>query len=204
MIAGLLLAAGRSERFGADKLLAALGGRALLSWSADALAAETDALYLVVPDDARGQRRASALGDRLLTIIHAPGHDTGMGDSLAAGVRALPRAVDAVVVALGDQPAVSPRVVRLLGDRWRAGGVHAVVPRYLDGRGHPVLFDRHTFDALAALQGDRGARLVLDSLGNALALVVVDQSAPRDVDTPAALHSLAIEWENEREPPSAR
>jgi molybdenum cofactor cytidylyltransferase len=68
------------------------------------------------------------------------------------------------------------------------------VPRYRDGRGNPVLFGRATFDALTTLTGDSGAARVLDSLGDAVAEVPVDDTIPVDVDTPDALRALAAVW----------
>ena len=189
MIAGLLLAAGRSSRFGDDKLLAPLRGHPVLFWSAAAIATEVDALYVVVPADSPA--RAAALeGIRALLIEHAGG-DEGMASSIRVGVAALPPDVGAVVIALADQPLVSPFVVRALCDRWRSEPTAAVVPRYRDGDGHPVLFDRSQFGALGELTGDRGARVLLTSLGEKRAVVEIDAAMPVDVDTPAALGALA-------------
>jgi len=192
VIAGLLLAAGRSSRFGGDKLLAPLHGRPLLFWSAAAIAAEVDTLYLVVPPDAVQQIEALE-GIPSVVVKHA-GRDAGMASSIRAGIAALPPEVEAVVIALADQPLVSSGVVRRLCDRWRAGGASAVAPRYRDGRGHPVLFGRETFAALGTLEGDTGARAVLDALDERLALVPVDERIPVDVDTPEALRALAATW----------
>jgi molybdenum cofactor cytidylyltransferase len=192
MIAALLLAAGRSARFGGDKLLAPLRGHPVLFWSAAAIATEVDALYLVVPPDATA--RIAALEGIPSVLVEHAGRDAGMASSIRAGIEALPAEVDAVVIALADQPLVARDVVRRLCERWRDGGAVAVAPRYRDGRGHPVLFGRATFGALAALEGDTGARALLDSLGDAIALVPVDGSAPVDVDTPDALRALAAVW----------
>jgi len=192
VIAALLLAAGRSERFGGDKLLAPLHGRPVLFWSAAAIATEVDALYLVVPPGAAA--RVSAVEGIPSVVVEHAGRDAGMASSIGAGVAALPAGVEAVLIALADQPLVSPDVVRRLCARWRDGGVDAVVPRYRDGRGHPVLFGRATFSALTALTGDSGARAVLDSLGDAVAVVPVEDTTPVDVDTPEALRALAAVW----------
>ena len=175
MIAGLLLAAGRSTRFGSDKLLASLHGRPVLSWGAAALASEV----------------VAAIGGVSAVIVEHAGRDAGMASSIAVGVAALAPEVDAVLIALADQPLVAPEVVRRLCARWREGGVAAVVPAYRDGQGHPVLFGRASFDALGALTGDRGGRTVLEALGDAVALVPVEGAAPLDVDTPEALRRLA-------------
>jgi molybdenum cofactor cytidylyltransferase len=192
VIAGLLLAAGRSARFGGDKLLAPLHGHPVLFWSAAAIGAEVDALYVVVPPG--DAARIAALGAMPAVVVEHAGRDGGMATSIAAGIAALPAAAEAVVIALGDQPSVTPAVVRRLCDRWRAGGAAAVVPQYREGRGPPVLFGRASFGALSALTGDAGARSVLDALGEAVATVPVTDTGPVDVDTPDALRRLAAAW----------
>lgn len=188
MIAGLLLAAGRSTRFGADKLLAIVDGAPVLSWSAAGLAAEVDALFLVVPEDAASRLRAVSGVEGVM--VENVFRDDGLASSIRAGVAALPSHADAVVIALADQPFVSPGIVRRLRDRWSAGDAEAVAPSYRDGRGHPVLFGRSTFPSLEALEGDEGAKTLLKSLGAGLALVNIDEPMPADVDTPHALQEL--------------
>jgi molybdenum cofactor cytidylyltransferase len=187
VIAGLLLAAGRSRRFGSDKLCAKLNGKAVIRWSAEALA-ELEAVFVVIPPGADATTQALSRLDVSFVVNLA--RDEGMASSIRAGVAALPDEVEAVIIALADQPRVSPEITRQLCDRWRAGGVSAVAPEYRDGRGHPVLFGRDCFDALLALRGDVGARSVLDTLGDRLALVRVDEAMPIDVDTPEALSAL--------------
>jgi molybdenum cofactor cytidylyltransferase len=195
VIAGLLLAAGRGTRFGGDKLLAPLHGRPVLFWSAAAIVTEVDALYVVVPPAA--EARAAALETIPHVVVEHAGRDAGMASSIGAGINALPPDATAVVIALGDQPLVASAVVRRLVERWRQGGASAVAPRYRQGRGHPVLFDRALFGALSGLEGDVGARLLLESLGEAAALVQVDDAMPVDVDTPEALQALARAWRGE-------
>ena len=164
----------------------------MLFWSAAAIATEVDTLFLVVPPDSAP--RVAALDGIPSVVVEHAGRDAGMGSSIRAGIVALSADVEAVVIALADQPLVTSEVVRRLTQRWRDGGVTAVAPRYRDGRGHPVLFGRALFGALAKLDGDGGARALLDSLGDAVALVPVNDSKPVDVDTPDALRALAAAW----------
>jgi len=191
VIAGILLASGASTRFGGDKLLATLDGRPVVRWSAETLVGAVDELVVVVRDDASPIRRALDG----LSITWAINHDTerGMSTAIRAGLAALPAHADAAIVALGDQPLVDRRVVERLVVCWRERGARAVQPRYDDGRGHPVLFDRALFPALSALEGDAGARAVLESLGDALELLSVAGPRPIDVDTPDALRAVAAE-----------
>lgn len=189
MIAGLLLAAGRSRRFGADKLCAKLDGKAIIRWSVGALS-PLDSVYVVIPPGADAVMQAlSRLDVRFVVNL---GRDEGMASSIRAGIAALPDDVGAVVVALADQPLGSAVVTCALVDRWRAGGIDAVVPSYLDGRGHPVLFGRACFPALSALRGDVGARGVIEELGERAAIVEVSTVMPADVDTPEALAALQL------------
>ncbi len=188
MIAGLLLAAGRSTRFGADKLCAKLNGKAVVRWSAMALVDAVDEVYVIVPPGADATIQAlSRLDVRFVINL---GRDEGMASSIRAGIAALPAVAEAVVIALADQPLVSPDVIRAVTERWRVGDAAAAAPVYRDGRGHPVLFGRGSFGALAALRNDVGARAVLDALGDGVALVAIDTPMPADVDTPEALQLL--------------
>lgn len=190
MIAGLLLAAGRSKRFGADKLCAKLNGKAVIRWSVGALA-PLESTYVVIPPGADAVMQALARLD--VRFVVNLGRDEGMASSIRAGIAALPDDVDAVVIALADQPLAEERVTRALCDRWNVGGIAAVAPVYSDGRGHPVLFGRACFDALRALRGDVGARAVLERLGDRVALVDIAEATPADVDTPEALLALQRE-----------
>ena len=191
MVAGLLLASGASRRFGSNKLLADLAGRPLARWSAEALARAVDSLVVVVPLESATLRTAlSGLSARFVENAAA---DEGIASSIRAGVAALPPDVEAVVIALGDQPTIDPEVAGRVVAAWRAApdGTRAVTTTYADGRGHPTLFAAELFPALLALTGDRGARDLLESLGDAVATVEVAEARPTDVDTPAALERLA-------------
>lgn len=187
MIAGLLLAAGRSRRFGSDKLCAKLDGSAVIRWSAKALAS-LDELYVVVPPGADALMQALSRLDVRFVVNLA--RDEGMASSIRAGVAALSDDATAVVIALADQPRVNPAIVSALCERWKQGDVSAVAPVYPEGQGNPVLFGRETFDALLALRGDIGARTVLESLGARAATIPVDHAMPIDVDTQDALQQL--------------
>jgi len=191
VIAGILLASGASTRFGGDKLLAPLDGRPVVRWSAEALVGAVDELVVVVRED--GAAVCRALDGLPIRPVINHDADRGMSTAIRAGIAVLPAHVEAVVVALGDQPLVDVRVIGQIVARWRESGAPSVQPRYDDGRGHPVLFDASLFPALSALEGDVGARAVLDAQGDALELLSVAGPRPIDVDTPDALRAAAEE-----------
>ena len=189
MIVGLLLAAGAATRFGAPKLLQDLAGKPLLRWSAEALHSTVDRMLVVVAP-AHGPIVRDLRGLRVRYVTN-PDPTRGLGRSIACGIAALPADAEAVVVALGDEPALEPRWIEAVIARYRGGGSAAIVaPLFRGTRRHPVLFDRSVFAELSRLDGDAGAREVVEREAGRVALVEFDEPGTIDVDTPEDLARL--------------
>ncbi|MFM7461485.1 MAG: NTP transferase domain-containing protein [Burkholderiales bacterium] len=189
MIAGILLAAGRGERFGGRKLLAKLDtGKTILETSARAIRRAVVDVTIVVRDDAElvdsAERIAAALGARLLINPRA---DEGMATSIGAGVKATPSA-SGWLIALADMPFVLPSTVRDVAEQIRSTST-IIVPTHRQQRGHPVGFGRDYFERLIALTGDTGARSVVQDHSAAVRVLPVDDAGVLiDIDTQADLH----------------
>ena len=198
-VAGLILAAGKAERFSGEvKALLPFGSRTILESVAQAAAtAGLDPVFTVIG------HRAGTIRNRLAgsatRFVENPDFEEGQASSLVAGVSAVRQFKDiaALAVLLADEPGIRPDVIRRVMDGWRASGAAAARAVYTDRPGHPVVFDRAVFGRLAELGGDEGARAMLVSLGAAVREVRVDGPAPVDVDRPAdyeeALRNLARE-----------
>jgi molybdenum cofactor cytidylyltransferase len=119
-------------------------------------------------------------------LVGNPRAAQGMGTSIAAGVGALVGRVDAVLICLGDQPALDPRAVRAIMAHAAAGP--PVVPLYRGVQGHPVLFPQTCFPELLRLDGDRGGREVLAR--HPPLAVALDLPLPADVDSEADYQQL--------------
>ena len=91
MVAGVLLAGGESRRFGANKLVAPLDGRAVVRWSAEALVGAVDATFVVVPPQSQFEEIRRALHGLPVHWVENAGAPEGMASSIRAGVAALPR-----------------------------------------------------------------------------------------------------------------
>jgi molybdenum cofactor cytidylyltransferase len=188
VIAGLLLAAGGSRRFGSQKLVAALNDVPLVRYAAQALAQVTDELIVVVGSDASAVTRA--LDGIAARIIENSDWSQGLSTSIRSGVQAAASNTTALLIALGDEPRVSGNVSRSVISAWRETGRPIVVARYAGESGHPVLFDASVFAELTALDGDRGAKRVIDRIPERVAYVDIATAPPLDVDEPADLRRL--------------
>lgn len=186
MIAGILLAAGRSRRFGANKLLCSYAGVPLAVVALRNLRQGVDEVFAVVrADDAELIR---LLEQENAHIVSCPAAGRGMGASLACGVRASGQA-QGWLVALADMPCIPPTVIGRLGRRL-ASGAALVAPVCNGRRGHPVGFSREFFEALCRLDGDSGARFLLEANADRLECIACDDPGIfLDIDTPAHLQA---------------
>jgi molybdenum cofactor cytidylyltransferase len=189
----IVLAAGAGERFGGGKLTAPWRGGALLDGALEAaFAAPARAVWLVTGADAgvawAARNFATRRGAILrLNIVHARDHALGLSASLKAGLGALPTDAAGAFVLLGDMPLI-PRDIPFRLALALAGDALASAPVFEGRRGHPVLFSSALFGDLADLEGDEGAREVLEGLGERLALIeAADSGVLFDVDEPADL-----------------
>jgi len=183
-VAGILLAAGEGSRLGRPKALVELGGQTLAERGVALLRdGGADPVLVVtgaVPVRVHGAR-----------TVHNPDWRTGMGTSLAAGLRALDEVGDgagAAVIALADQPLVGPEAVRRLITAYHNGASVAVAAYHGQPR-NPVLIAREHWPAVLALAiGDAGARPFLRARPELVTLVECgDTGSPDDVDTPEDL-----------------
>lgn len=185
----LLLAAGFSRRFGADKRRHRLDdGTPLLLAALACHAAAFDAVTVVLrpeDDDLADDVLAAAVPARV-RIVRCADAARGMGRSLACGAAACAD-WDYLFVGLGDMAWIRTDTLKRLRDAMGGGTdpQRIVVPVYHGAAGHPVGFAAAHLPALAALDGDAGARTVLTAAPRAPVRVDVDDPGVlRDADRP--------------------
>ncbi|WP_292301795.1 nucleotidyltransferase family protein, partial [Mesorhizobium sp.] len=184
----VLLAAGRSSRMGGpNKLLALFDGKPLVRRTAERALGSKAAATIVVTGHQR-ERVRLALSGLDVRLADNPDFVDGLASSLKAGIaRVAPDAAGAMIV-LGDMPGVSSRDLDSLIDAFRRSGGRAVVrAAHLGKRGNPVLLPRSLFSAVAHLEGDTGARHLVEAEGLDVIDVEIGQGASIDVDTREAL-----------------
>ena len=183
MIAGVVLAAGLSRRMGQAKLLMKVGGRAIIRYVVESvLAGGVDSVWVVTGPDVEPIQAALAGIEVQIAVNPAP--EEGQAGSVRTGIAALPASVDAVLIALGDQPLLAPAIIPALLAARRTTPKLIVAPRYRDGQGNPVVFKREIFPELLRLTGDQGARPIIQTEPARVEWVELDLPMPPDVDTP--------------------
>lgn len=182
---GLILAAGAGTRFGAEpKLLAELDGRPLLEHAVAAACAVPELERVVVVLGAFAEEVLAAVAFGRAEPVVCTRWQEGQAESLRCGTAAL-EGVARAIVTLGDNPTVTPAVIRRFLDQ--PGGTRAA---YGGRPGHPVVLGKEQLTRLDQLAGDEGARELLR--GGAM-IECSDLASGRDVDTPADLEAIRNE-----------
>ena len=194
-VCAIVLAAGRSTRLkDENKLLAALGGQAIIARVVDAvLASRAMGVHVVVAHESA--RIVAALAGRPVAFVAAP-EGCGIGVSISAGIRALEAtAADGALIVLGDMPFVeSGHLDRLIAAFAASGGPALCVPTHAGRRGNPRLCPRSSFPQLMRLEGDVGGRdLLASGAFNVLEVAMADDAVLQDIDTAADLAVLRRE-----------
>jgi molybdenum cofactor cytidylyltransferase len=180
LIVGVLLAAGSGSRFGGDKLLHPLGdGVAIAAHAArNLLAVLPDVVAVVRWGDFPLYEMLEQEGCQVTMF---QGAARGMGASLAHGIGQA-RGADGWVVALADMPRIARGTVQGIVTALEEGATVAA-PVHAGERGHPVGFAGTLRDELLALDGDQGARAVLERHRDAVKLIeCADPNVLYDID----------------------
>lgn len=186
----IVLAAGRASRYGSPKLLAHVEGSPMLARAIRTAVAVAgrDAVTVVLGDRA-GQLEPLVRTESAAAAVN-PHFDEGIGSSIRTGLASIPAGTPAVMILLADQVAVTADDLRRLMARWTRQPDRIVAARYGGTTGAPAIFPSDLFPALAALEGDLGARTVLSSHVDRVVAVRMPTAAI-DVDTPADLATRA-------------
>jgi len=187
-IAGIVLAAGTSSRMGRNKLVERLRGKPLVRHAVDAALASGLEPVLVVTGHEAEQTRAALTGAGV-SFVSNPRYEEGLSTSLKSGIEAVPQDCDGAMILLGDMPDISSNLIDRVIASFEPRAGHTICAAAAGKRrGHPVLWARSYFPQLTALQGDAGARELLEAHAGQLVEIEAGDDAPlTDIDTPEAL-----------------
>lgn len=186
VVGAVLLAAGSGSRLGhRPKSLLELGGVPLIRRQLIALSgAGVDEVVVVLGHHAEAIE--AAVRDFPVTLVHNPVPDAGQASSVRVGLQALAGKLDAVIVALADQPLVNAQdITALIGAFKKRGDAAMVVPRVGGAPGNPVMFDVALRDEWLAGEADAACRRWREANPQRVHWFDTDTQRYRiDIDTP--------------------
>jgi molybdenum cofactor cytidylyltransferase len=195
VVGAVLLAAGSASRMGnKPKCLLELGGVSLIRRQLIALSgAGVDELVVVLGHHA--QRIEPAVRDFPVTLVFNPDPEAGQNSSLRLGLQALTGKIDAVLVALADQPLINSQDINdLVGAYKKRPSTTEVVQPMVDGLpGNPVMFSQGVREQILA--GDARVGCKQWQAANPQAVHPWANSNQRyrtDVDSPDDIEALAL------------
>jgi 4-nitrophenyl phosphatase len=154
-----------------------------------ALETELDPVIAVLGCEATETR--AALGDRPVRILMNWRWEEGLSTSVQTGLAGVPPQAEAALFIQGDQPLITPDLLRTIIDRFEQTGTSIVQTAHAGRRGTPVLFPRRFFSELFTIAGDEGGRSLIRRYPEAVATVnVATPHILRDVDTPEDYEKL--------------
>ncbi len=181
-IAGIILAAGGSSRFGQPKQLLPWKNQPFIRHVA-LTALQAGLSPVVAVTGANAQEVAAAIKDLPVRIVNNSHWNEGISSSIKAGIQSLQGNIGGAVFMQADQPHIPHALVENLVQKHQSS-LSAIVAPQVDGRhGNPVLFDRSTFAQLVTLEGDMGGRALFSH--NPIEWVEwPDRGVLLDIDTP--------------------
>jgi molybdenum cofactor cytidylyltransferase len=187
MITVLVPAAGLSSRMGQNKLLMRFGEKSLIEHAVDTLMASDIDEIIVVLGHQADRVRGRLQGKRVI-FVDNPDYRQGLSTSIRAGLGAVPKAADAIMIYLADQPLLESeeisQLIRAFRDAKRAGK-SIVVPFFGGRRGNPVILAASYREKALNIVGDVGCRQIISSHPDQVFAVPMEKDhVVRDVDTP--------------------
>jgi molybdenum cofactor cytidylyltransferase len=182
-IAGVILAAGSSNRLGSPKQLLTFGGKTFIEAIVDT-AIQSDLTPIIVVLGASYEEIQPVLIEysKRIKVVHNKEWESGQSSSLRIAVEEIKNISDAAIFFLVDQPQIPAELIVGLKNRFMENKSTIIVPFVGEKRTNPVLFSKSTYTELSSITGDQGGRVLFEWY-NIDKLSWNDQRITIDVDT---------------------
>ncbi len=180
----LILAAGKSERMGTDKLLLPFGRGTVLSTVIDTVLSAGIPRVLLVTSTKIGLNPHGFSHRVEIVVNDSP--ELGQSFSLKLGIERVKKNCCPFGITQGDMPLINKADVdRLLQIFWtRPATKTAVVPECRNRFGHPVLFEPLWANRLLEAKGDEGGRSIIKNHIEEVLFVTAGSGCFIDIDNP--------------------
>jgi molybdenum cofactor cytidylyltransferase len=189
----LLLAAGASSRLGLPKMFLYYKGKTLLHHITDAaMDVVPSPLFVVAGEHTQAIR--NILQGHTAMVLHNDHWQEGMGGSIRTGIQGIldaGYAPESVLITVCDQPFITPDLLNALITAKTETGKGIIACSYDETIGTPVLFDKQYYPNLLELNGQHGAKKILQQFPDDVTTVPFPQGGV-DIDTPEDYERLCL------------
>ncbi|MEG4395443.1 nucleotidyltransferase family protein [Microcoleus sp. BROC3] len=189
----IILAAGAATRMGRPKQLLSYQGRSLILHAVEvALASLCQPIIVVL--GAYVEQIKPELMPKAVQVVENSQWQEGMSSSIRAGISMLLKTnskLDAVIISLADQPLVSPQIFNLLIQSYQETQKVIIASKYNETTGVPALFSNALFPELMELEGDKGAKELIQKYIDTGVILLIPEAAI-DIDTPDDYKQLLL------------
>ena len=162
-IAGIILAAGGSIRFGNPKLLSPWRGTTLIRHILD-VANNSSLSPLILVVGAYKENILAEIKNFPVKICENPEWQKGQSTSVKRGLEYLPEECMAAMFLLADQPFLNTALIEYLQKTYQSSDKNSIIiPRVGEKRSNPVVFPKNIFPELMAVEGDKGGRSIFQN-----------------------------------------
>ena len=193
----LLLAAGSSSRMGQPKQLLPWGKNTLIEHQIETLKKTGNPLAVVLGAHSKAILPVvEKIGEN---IFVNPNWKNGMGNTIAFGTHHLLKDfpdAEGVLITLVDQPLITSLYIKKILQTFHPGEKQIIVSQSSSGwRGVPVLFDKIYFEELKKMNGEKGAKILIQQYKNSVIKIDCGEML-QDLDTPESYQRLKNRFMN--------
>lgn len=154
MIKAVILAAGKSERFGRNKLLEPIDGKPIIRWIVEStLNSEVDEVIVVLGFEA--DKVGRVIEDLPCKKIINPNYESGMSSSVKFGVRNVMEFSEAILIIPGDCPLINKNSINMVIKKYMEVKASIIVATYKGMKGHPILIDKSLFQEIMEISEEK-------------------------------------------------
>ena len=183
MISAILLAAGQSKRMvGENKLTKKIQGVSLIKYSVKNILASSINEFIIVLGHQKEIIEKLIDKNNKIKCVFNKNFENGMASSIKTGLDHLSEKTEAFFICLGDMPMINSDIYNELIQS--KNNKEIIVPTYKGQQGHPVLFSKSTKEKIMTIQGDVGAKKILElNKDKILNLEIDNQGIRKDFNT---------------------
>jgi molybdenum cofactor cytidylyltransferase len=183
-ISGVLLAAGKSERMGKNKLLLPFGKHTVIEESLLQLA-ESGPDEIMVITGFQEEKVSKLISEKFqgtINVVYNESYNSGRAESIRCALRNIDEKSDAILFMVADKPSVKSNLIRKAIGEFKRVAPSILYVQIPTGRGHPVLFSRSLFGELMNLEGEPTGNTIFNKYRNDTA-IIYDEKPQIDIDT---------------------